>query len=782
MESKKLRLFNKLSFVSLIGTLFLVMFFFIPYVSVGLEVSKGFLLSIGMSLSLFFWLVARLIDGKFTIPKDRIILFAFLIPVVFLVSSMFSLSQHSSFFGKGFEIGTFGSMMTLFLLMFLSSIYFQTEKKINIFFKSIFMGATILALFEILHIIFNFERILPGSLRGLSFGNLLGTWNNFAVFFGGVVILSLITLELNPVSRLRRVWLAILTIVSLFLLALVNNTFVWILVGSFAIIIFVYSISSQQFLIKTEQIKEKKLPVLSFMVILVSLLFIFSSGSFGSMISNYFGVVSNEVRPSFLGTFQVIKKAFLYNPVFGTGPNTFLIDWSMWKPNGIILSQFWNYDFSNGISFYFTSLATTGLIGFLSMTLVIIIFLFRGMQSMFVAFKNPKANYFIFGSFLSALYFWLVVILFVPSIVNLMLAFALTGLFLGVLVYRQVLPIYDGSFLKDPRTSFFSILGLVLFIIISVTMTYLYVSKFVGTLYVSKIQTLDNSEESVKNIERNLLRAINMNNKDDYHRALSQVYVSKIDSVANNSSISEDTAKVAFQNIVTQAEGSALNATRLNPKYYVNWVNLGDVYTVFTSLGVSGAYDNAMNSYKKAMELSSNNPSVLLAMAQLEVYNKNNSEARNLLNQALEVKPNYIDAMFALARLDTNEGKLDSAIKQAERATLVAPNDPSIFFNLGILRYNNKNYTSAASAFDTAVRLAPNYTNARYFLGVSYQKIGRTEDARAQFELLNQAFPENEDIKKALDSVNSGKSIIEDVAEDTENIKDLPIVEENKKK
>ena len=138
MESKKVAFFNKLSFVTLLGTVFLSLFFFIPFVSVSLVASKGFLISIGVTLSVFLWLIARLGEGKFVIPKDRLILFAGIIPVVFLVSSFFSPSLYVSFFGSGFEIGTFGSMLVLFCIFFLSTIYFQTEKRLWFFFYSLF--------------------------------------------------------------------------------------------------------------------------------------------------------------------------------------------------------------------------------------------------------------------------------------------------------------------------------------------------------------------------------------------------------------------------------------------------------------------------------------------------------------------------------------------------------------------------------------------------------------------------------------------------------------------
>jgi hypothetical protein len=47
------------------------------------------------------------------------------------------------------------------------------------------------------------------------------------------------------------------------------------------------------------------------------------------------------------------------------------------------------------------------------------------------------------------------------------------------------------------------------------------------------------------------------------------------------------------------------------------------------------------------------------------------------------------------------------------------------------------------------------YWNARYFLGLSYQKVGRNADALVQFKILSQVMPDNDDVKKAIDSLSN---------------------------
>jgi len=118
------------------------------------------------------------------------------------------------------------------------------------------------------------------------------------------------------------------------------------------------------------------------------------------------------------------------------------------------------------------------------------------------------------------------------------------------------------------------------------------------------------------------------------------------------------------------------------------------------------------------------------------------------------LKANYVDAIFFLVQIETAEGNTSEAIKQAELAGTMAPNDATVFFRIGLLRYNNNDYTGAVSAFEKAVILDNTYLNARYFLGMSYKKVGRTADALVQFNILKTVAPDNQDIKDAISSIN----------------------------
>jgi tetratricopeptide (TPR) repeat protein len=472
------------------------------------------------------------------------------------------------------------------------------------------------------------------------------------------------------------------------------------------------------------------------------------------LISKYINIPNVDIRPSILGNAEIAWHSFKHNPAFGTGPNTFANDWALWQPKGIVQSPYWNVNFNSGYSALGTFAVTTGLIGFLALLLFLVVFMFRGIQSLGLALKDSSASYYIFTTLMISIYCWICFIVYNPNILLLALAFVSSGILIGLLVSKHLIPVREFSFLHDARRSFFSILGLVVLMVGSALIIYLYVNKFASVIYFSKSLNVQNTAESLARSEKMLVNAITLDKNDLYYRVLSQVYLNQIGVLASSKNVSEDALKSGLQQLINLAQSSAVSAVSQNPKQYLNYLNLGDVYSSLVPLAVSSSYESAISAYNQARELAPNNPSILLAQAQLELANKNKNEAKKFINQALEMKQNYTDAVFLLAQIESEEGNWSSAIKRAEEAGQISPNDPTIFFRLGLLRYNNTNYSGAISAFEQAVILDPSYLNARYFLGQSYQKVGRSGDALIQYNILKKVLPDNQGVQNAINSIS----------------------------
>ena len=130
--------------------------------------------------------------------------------------------------------------------------------------------------------------------------------------------------------------------------------------------------------------------------------------------------------------------------------------------------------------------------------------------------------------------------------------------------------------------------------------------------------------------------------------------------------------------------------------------------------------------------------------------------------------------------MEAEAGNVKEAIAQTERASVIAPNDIGIFFQLGFLRYTAADYAGAVSALERTVLLTPIYANAKYFLGLSYVRIGRVNDAIQQFKDIETLNPDNVEVRSILENLRGGKDPFAQptpVKEPPENRKKPPIEE-----
>jgi len=230
----------------LIALTFLLPIFFLSVNGTFLNVAKGSLLAIAVSASFLVWLLARLREGTILAPKSFLLVGAATVTAVFLVASVLSPAMKVSLWGLGSETGTFAAFLILFLLMFLSSVFFQNVDRILYAYSAFVLSALVLALYQGLRLVFGTDFLSFGIFTTET-SNLLGKWNDLGIFFGLTTILSLITLEGLPLNKFSRLILYIILTISLLFLAVVNFLSVWIIAGLFALGLFVYNVSKGKF-------------------------------------------------------------------------------------------------------------------------------------------------------------------------------------------------------------------------------------------------------------------------------------------------------------------------------------------------------------------------------------------------------------------------------------------------------------------------------------------------------------------------------------------------------
>lgn len=233
---------EKYSIWVLLSMIFLLPIFFIPSLSLPFQFTKTVLVFIGVLVLLLLLLVNRLKDGDITIPFNKILYAAWALPVVYFLSAIFSASPSTSFFGHNFGIDTFSfiALMSLFITAIVMLV--RTKEQILSVYLVLFVSFIVVWLFQGLRLIFGVE-FLSFNIFTLPTSNILGKWNDLAIFFGLATVMSFVTLASLQLSTLYKRILYVMLIVSLFFLAVVNFNIVWIIVGLFALGFFIHSIS-----------------------------------------------------------------------------------------------------------------------------------------------------------------------------------------------------------------------------------------------------------------------------------------------------------------------------------------------------------------------------------------------------------------------------------------------------------------------------------------------------------------------------------------------------------
>ncbi len=762
--------FENIPFVALTLLLILIPTFFIPSLFLSFQFAKALLVFLGVIATGILFTISLIKKGTFVLPKNPVFLALPVALVVYGLASLFSSSSTGSFIGYGFEIGTFISLLLMVLCTYLVSVSFSNSKKLTVAHSAFFCVAGVLGIFHVL-------RIFLGS-KFLSFGifsdiisNTIGKWNEVGIFFAMTTLLSLIALEILPLRKKHRFGLYILLVVSVLLVAFVNFVTIWYVLGVCSVLFFihqsVYFAGKKKVSVESEQSTavtpaRRKISVLPIILIIASVIFILPIGhNFVQNFTHERGVNDLEVRPSWIATYQVFTQTISASPVLGAGPNRFGEQWQLFRPN-INSTNFWNTQFSQGIGFIPTAFVETGILGVLAWGAFFLALLFAGVRVLLTRPADSRTRYFLVSSLVATVFLWVMNIFYIPGITIFALTFFFTGLFIASLLYVDSRESWVFPFYRVQKLNFAVVIGAVFVLVGGLNLGYHIFERGRASYFFQKSFSVIDSEKNVDAGKKLMLRSAELSGSDLYYRSIAELDVLTINNImaqaAGKTQITE-AERGEFQRVLGSAVESALLATKKDPANFQNQLIAARVYQSIVPVGIKGSYESAKISYEKAIKLSPRNPALFLGLANLEIANRNFPKAKEYLVKSLELKPNYVDAYFLQSQLDFTNGDITSAIKSIEKVVSIQPSasDPSAHFRLGLLRYENNDWDGAIDAFTHALSLQPVYANAKYFLGLSYVKVGRVDDAISIFENLKKENQDNAELSRILENLRAGR-------------------------
>jgi len=744
---------EKISKTAIYLLTFLIPIFFLPWTLDTLDFNKQFLMGILVTIALISWLVKALASGKLEFNLNFLNIPVLIFLLVYGISTIFSYYRYGSFWGWPLNVSQgFLTLLYFLILYFLVSNIFTEKKEISWLFFFLFFSGFLVTIFSIFQI---FGKI--------SF-NLFGSLNSFSIFLASLLPLVIL---LAVISKwLIRFFLTIFAISFLIFLILVNFGSAWIILIAGTSIIFIFG------LLKFRRTGESQLVFISIFLLIFSLFFLIFRISLPIEIPA-------EVLLSQRTGFQIardslknIKKFFL-----GTGPSTFIFNYSKFKPIEINQTAFWNIRFNSGASEILDKLTTIGILGILSLLSIFFLFSIFGFKNLTrqIEERDFLISLAIFSSFFSLIFSQF---LYPVNFSLLFFFWLILGAFLSL---NQKIKVFTFS-----PSSLIPAISLVLIFLFGIGLTFLLIKNYLAEIkYLSGLKTWreGKTEKAISEISG----AIDLNSGlDIYFRDISQLYLERLNEILQRRDLSPEEIQNQSQILITNAINSAVRTTEISPNNVANWDIRGFIYRNLIEL-VSGTENWAIKSYEEAIKLEPQSPYifneiglVFLAKADLlsrtggqeKEISENLNKAKDNFQKAIELKLDYPSAHFQLAMIYQREGKTKEAISKFEETKLIAPFDSGLAFQLGLLYYNNNQFDLAKGEFERAVRIDESYSNARYFLGLIYDKEGKKDLAIEQFERIEKLNPENLEVKKILENLREGKRALEGI------IPGLPPIEE----
>ena len=778
---KERKFFNpeKLAAFFFFALVFLMPVFALPLAVAPLASGKAVLFFGGILLTAFFWILSAFLKGSVKIPKSALLISCGAVVLVWLASALSSGNVGLSLIGKLYDLDTFSMIFAASLALFFGSMIFQSEKRVFVFYLLLFFSSFAVFFFQFFHLIFGIN-IIPFNIFPYVTSNLIGSWNDFSIFFGLVGLLSLAFLETAKLGKIMKIFLFIILLMSFLAMMSANFFNNWVIFGVFSLLVFIMALFKSRFREQTKGIGAKNFLRVSLFVLAAVIFFTLFKGVTGN-INDILKTSSTEVRPSWSATLDIAKKSLKDKAIVGTGPNTFVYDWLKFKPAAVNNTIFWNARFNSGFGYLPSMAATTGVLGIVAIIFFLAIFLSYGRK----VFSYKREDTLAIVSFLGAAYLWTFVVLYSPGLLVFAMAFIMTGVFLASLINSGKIGVAEISLSGLPADGrgktktgmIFTVMGIIL-LIGTVSSAYFYTRKFLALNNYSRALSLFETSGDIDKTGKKLMKAVGIDKQDEYYRALSELGLISLSQIVSSKEIPADKAATLFRDNLSVTIAYAREAARLNPADPVNWMQLGRVYESVAMFKVEKADEAALSSYAEASKVSPLDPSPFIASARVAMQTNKAGEARKYLQSALGIKPDFADALFMLSQVEVQAGNLKEAILRTEQTAAVSPNNFGIFFQLGLLQYQDNNFNAARYAFERTVGLNGDYANARYFLGLIYDKQGLEEKAIEQFELIQKTNPDNDEVKKILSNLKNSRSALAGIAPPAPEKREEPPVSE----
>jgi len=678
---------NNLITVLIFAVVGLTPLLFSPLFTEFYETTKIAFLVFSILILVVLWTFSWVVQGKVLITRSPLDLPLLLFLAVIIASTVFSATRDISIYGNFPRIhGSTVTYVAYILFYFVTVSHLRTVAQVkNLLYVLLGSGAVV----AVVSLLSYFNIYLPLPIA--QFSNFSPAGSSFAA--NGLLLLLLPITLLSIVRPGRFVTLPVALGLSILFTLTIGLTGMsridgmpGVLSPAYIGLAVVYGLVL--FLTKNQDLR-KILPIVVLPLALTVLVLIISNlpiGGNANPLANKAKDFPQEVQLPFGISWKVSASAFRDSAFVGSGPSTYLFDFTKYRPVEQNDSQFWNVRFDSAFNEYLQVLGTLGGLGLMALVFlsaVIINFGYRGLADQ----ENIIAR----GLALSALMVVVLLALHVTTVVIMIAALTVLAMLMAIhkASNNKVEELTIGikaSKLYDNNLVVGDILPVVIFIpVLILAMITFWKAGIVAVADYHHRLALNYASTPGRGVDtyNNLVKAENMNPIVDLYRTdLAQtnfalanaIAVAKGPSEASPAGSLTDADKESIQQLLSQAIREAQIATVLSPNNPANFEVLAAIYRQ-----ISGVADNALtfalNAYGQAISLDPYNPLLRLNVGGIYYSVKNYDLAIRFFTDAVNLKPDYANAYYNLAIALRDKGDLKNAEAVAQRVVTLLQTD-----------------------------------------------------------------------------------------------------------
>ncbi len=361
-------------------------------------------------------------------------------------------------------------------------------------------------------------------------------------------------------------------------------------------------------------------------------------------------------------------------PFLGSGPATFLFDFTRYRSASYNLSDTWNLRFMVASNQYLQVLATVGILGFIAYLFLIGRVLWFGFKSSLGA-RDSALYPLKVGLFAGIVAFVFATLFTATTTVSMFTVFILLALLMAtekIAGGKDVTERHLSFVLTTPGQTteakpnnavplLFFIPGLVL-----AMAALFFISQYVraNAYYVAGVTTLASNQpnSAIKGLQLQE-QSVQVNPwEDTFHRDLATTSFNLALAVSQKKDLT-DNDKQTVTALLQQSIAQAQLASTLSPLNVNNWQVLADIYRRIAGQ-VQGAGDVALQSFNQAIQTDPANAQLFLDLGGIFYAANAYDPAIDAFKRAVALKPNLANAHYNLANAYVKKGEWDNAWAQ----------------------------------------------------------------------------------------------------------------------